>query len=44
MIARSARFGTKYVEPQCRSEKCAILNSRGLPQSMKKIVGQGRPG
>jgi len=27
MIARSARFGRKYGEPQWRSEKWAILNS-----------------
>src|SRR4051795_7752214 len=29
MIARSIRFGTKYGEPQCRSEMCAIVNARG---------------
>src|SRR5689334_21226371 len=29
MIARSIRFGTKYGEPQCRPEMCAIVNGRG---------------
>jgi hypoxanthine phosphoribosyltransferase len=38
MIARSARFGTKYGEPQWRSEKWAILN-RGV-SSLSLILGR----
>jgi hypoxanthine phosphoribosyltransferase len=38
MIARSARFGTKYGEPQWRSEKWAILN-RGM-SSLSLILGR----
>jgi hypothetical protein len=30
MIARSARFGTKYGEPQWRSERWAMRNSVSL--------------
>ena len=43
MIARSARFGTKYGEPQWRSEKWAILNSMwpfvaGGTRSLGRVV------
>src|SRR4051794_26388909 len=28
MMARCSRFSTKYGEPQCRSDRCAITNGR----------------
>jgi hypothetical protein len=37
MIARSARFGTKYGEPQCRSEKCAMRNSGASQSSVGEV-------
>jgi hypothetical protein len=39
MIALSARFGTKYGEPQWRSEKCAIVNSVSLVVGDIRILG-----